>query len=196
MLRAMGDLSPIAWLMIGAGAALLVAVVRTFNAFVGARNACRDARSGIDVQLTKRHDLVPNLVRVVAGYADHERAVFELVAEARTAAVRALASPTSPAAEAELERALARLDLRVEAYPALKASEQFLHLQRNLTEIEEQIAAARRAFNAHATAMNNLVERFPTRLVARAMGFGTVEYFASRPEERAAPSVAAAGHTP
>jgi LemA protein len=178
--------------LVSAAAVLGVAVVRTFNRFVVARNACRNARSGIDVQLVKRHDLVPNLVRVVAGYAEHERTVIERVAQARSDAVGALGTASSPAAEAQLDQAIARLQLRVEAYPQLRASMNFLHLQKTLTEIEEQISAARRAFNAHVMALNNLAEQFPTLLVARTMSFSPLEYFAASPESRSAPAAAVA----
>jgi LemA protein len=178
----------------GAGAAaLVIAFVRTYNRFVAVRNACRNARSGVDVQLRRRHELVPNLVRAVAGYADHERNLLELVAQARRVAVRALGTASSPAAERELDRALATFDARVEAYPQLRASEHFLHLQKTLTEIEEQISAARRAFNAHALGLNNLAEQFPTLIVARLTGFSSLEYFAALPNERAAPSAVVGG---
>jgi LemA protein len=165
-------------LAMAAGVALCGAFVRTFNQFVAARNACRNARSGIDVQLRKRHELVPNLVRVVAAYAEHERTTLELVARARSAAAEALGTVSSVVAEAALDRALVSLGARIEAYPALKASDHFMHLQKALTEIEEQISAARRAFNAHAMILNNLAEQFPSLLVARLTGFSAIEYFA------------------
>ena len=170
-------------------AVLLWVVVRLFNRLVAARNACASARSSIDVQLVKRHDLIPNLARVVSGYAAHEQATLAVVAAARSTAVAALGTTGSAAAEARLEQNLAALMLRVEAYPQLRASDNFLHLQRTLTEIEEQISAARRAFNAHVLILNNLAEQFPTSIVASVMGFGRLDFFAAGDVERASPAV-------
>jgi len=156
---------------------LIAAFIRVFNQFVGARNACRNARSGIDVQLTKRHDLVPNLTRAVAAYAEHERETLRLVMDARKDAIEKLGAPESAGAEAKLEQALTILSARVEAYPELKASSNFLHLQKALTEVEEQLSAARRAFNAQVVVLNNLAEQFPTLIVARLFGFQPVAFY-------------------
>jgi len=171
-------------------AAVLWFVVSLFNRLVAARNACASARSSIDVQLVKRHDLIPNLARAVSGYAAHERATLTAVTAARTAAMATLGTAGSAPAEARLEQTLAALMLRVESYPQLRASDNFLHLQRTLTEIEEQLSAARRAFNAHVVVLNNLAEQFPTSIVARAMGFERLEFFAAGDNERQAPAVA------
>jgi LemA protein len=179
-------LLPIAAVCLWAG----VAFTRTFNRFVAARNACSNARAGIDVQLTKRHDLVPNLARAVGAYSAHEREVLELVSRARASATTAFGTASSPAAEAGLDRALTTLSARVEAYPALKASDNFMQLQRTLTEIEEQISAARRTFNAHALTLNNLAEQFPTSIVAHLVGFATIDYFVAAADARATPPVA------
>ena len=122
-----------------AAAALLVWFVRLFNRLVAARNGCSSARSSIDVQLTKRHDLVPSLARAVSGYAAHERATLAAVAAARAAAMAGLGSSNSAPAEARLTQALGVLLVRAEAYPALRASDNFMHLQKTLAEIEEQI---------------------------------------------------------
>ena len=178
------------WSLLAIAIVAIAVIVRLFNALTRARNACRNTRAGIDVQLTRRHDLVPNLVTAVAGYAAHELAVLMVVTEARSAAIKALGAPQSADAEGRLDGALGTLLARLEAYPDLKAGDNFLHLQRSLTEIEEQISAARRAFNAQVAAYNNLVETFPTLLVARAAGFATAAFFASAPGERDAPSVA------
>lgn len=174
-----------------AGALALAIGAYWLNQLVRARNASLAARSGIDIQLTKRHDLVPNLARVVERYAEHERECLATVAAARAAAMAKLGSAASPSAELQLEGALSALTARVEAYPDLKASENFLHLQKTLTEIEEQIAAARRAYNAHVLSTNNLVQQFPSSIVARLSRFSTLDFFEARPAERPAPSVAA-----
>ena len=182
--------SPLTWLLAAAIAIAVVAVIRTFNRLIAARNACRNARASIDVQLTRRHDLVPALVDAVAGYAAHEREVMRVVAEARSVAIQQLGAAPSARAEALLDEALGALRLRVVAYPELKASGNFMHLQRTLTEIEEQISAARRAFNAHIAAFNNLIEQFPTLVVARLFGFVTAAFFEAAASERGVPSAA------
>ena len=171
-------------------AALLWLAVSLFNRLVDARNACASARSSIDVQLTKRHDLIPNLTRAVSGYAAHERATLAAVTAARTAGMASLGTASSASAEARLEQTLGALMLRAESYPQLRASDNFLHLQKTLTEIEEQLSAARRAFNAHVLVVNNLAEQFPTSLVARLMGLGRLEFFGAAQAERAPPALA------
>jgi LemA protein len=171
-------------------AALLVLLAHLFNRLVAARNAFASARSSIDVQLVKRHDLIPNIARAVASYAAHERATLELVSAARSAAMATLGTAGSAPAEARLEQALGTLLLHVESYPQLRASDNFLHLQKALTEIEEQISAARRAFNAYALVLNNLAEQFPTSIVARAMRFRRADFYAAAARERASPAVA------
>jgi LemA protein len=178
--------------MAAGGLLAAAAFVRVFNRLVGTRNACLNARGSIEVNLKKRHDLVPNLVRVVQGFAEHEREVLRLVTEARSRAVASLGTASSPRDEAALTQTLRSLDARVEAYPDLKASEQFLYLSKALTEIEEQISAARRAFNAHVMAMNNLVQRFPTLAVARLTGFGEMDFFAAGAEAQQAPEASLA----
>jgi len=181
--------SLLTFLAIAASGVLIAAFVQTFNRFVGVRNSCRNARAGIDVQLTKRHDLVPNLVQAVVRYAAHEREVLDAVMRSRSTAMAALGTSRSRAAEGDLERLLVTLDGRMEAYPQLRASDHFMHLQRTLTEIEEQISAARRAFNAHAMDLNNLAEQFPTLLVARLTGFTPLEYYSATSAERSRSSV-------
>jgi LemA protein len=170
-------------------AALLWLAVSLFNRLVAARNACAAARSSIDIQLVKRHDLIPNVTRAVAGYAAHERATLAAVTTARTAAMASLGTAGSAPAEVRLEQTLAALMLRVESYPQLRASDNFMHLQKTLTEIEEQLSAARRAFNAHVVVLNNLAEQFPTSIVARLMGFERLEFFAAGDKERGPPAV-------
>jgi len=172
-----------------AAAALLVSLVRLFNRLVAARNACAAARSSIDVQLVKRHDLIPSITRVVAGYAAHERETLAAVAAARSTAMATLGTAGSAPAEARLEQTLGAVMLRAESYPQLRAGDNFLHLQKTLTEIEEQISAARRAFNAHVLVLNNLAEQLPTSIVAGLMGLGRLEFFGADDAERAPPAL-------
>lgn len=151
--------------------------VFAFNRLVRLRNQVKAGWSDIDVQLMRRHDLVPRLVEAVRAYAGHEKAVFERVTELRAQAL----ATTSPARLASLERAiesdLARLLVIKEAYPELKASENFLALQRDLVDVEDHLQYARRFYNGAVRALNDGVQRFPDVLVARALGFAEAEYF-------------------
>lgn len=167
------------------GIAALAYGLWVFNRMVLRRNACHNARAGIDVNLQKRHDLIPNLVACVQGYAAHEQATLTAVTTARTVAINSLGQANSAAAE----DALATLNVRVEAYPELKAADAYLQLMRNLTEAEEQISASRRAFNAQVMRMNNLVQQFPTNLVARLTGFVTLAFYAAEATAHLAPGV-------
>jgi LemA protein len=169
--------------------AALFAIAMVFNRLVSARNACANARGSIDSNLKKRHDLIPNLVKLVRAYAAHERETLQSVTEARTTAIRELGSTASAVVEEKLTEALVVLEARVQTYPELKASGEFSRLARTLTELEEQMSAARRAFNAHVMIYNNLVQQFPTLLVARLTGFSNKDYFSTR--DRSAPDVGA-----
>ena len=150
-----------------------------------------EALGGIDVQLTRRADLIPNLVNTVKGYATHEREVFDAVTRARA---QAAAPGSSPAQQAQQEgilgQALGRLFAVAEAYPDLKASTNFLELQRELTETEDRIAAGRRFYNANVRALNTRVESVPSNVVAGIVGFHQEEYFEVEDEQvRSAPTV-------
>jgi len=170
---------------------LLVAgyFVYTFNRLVSHRNACSNARASIDVNLTRRHELIQNLVSVVRGYAAHEQRTFVELAATREHAMARVGTSESAAAEAQVERALGHLLLRVEAYPDLKADEIFVQLMRNLTETEEQISASRRAFNGQVLRLNDLVQQFPSLIVANVTGFRVLAPYSARDEDRLAPAV-------
>jgi len=172
--------------------ALLLIVILLFNGLVRKRNAADFAFSCIDAQLKKRFDLIPNLVAVVKGYAAHEAVVLREVTE-----LRAQLAETAPDTrqrfdvETQLGEKLPALVAVAENYPALKADTQFLQLQRTLTEIEEQISAARRAFNAAIYDYNNAVQTIPSSLVASLCGYRLRDYFHINDAERANPGVAA-----
>ncbi|HWK73128.1 MAG TPA: LemA family protein [Povalibacter sp.] len=169
-----------------AGAIVLIWAAFAYNRLVRLRNQVRTAWADIDVQLTRRHDLVPQLVSAVKGYAGHERAVLEAVTELRAQAVT-LSSPARLAAvESDLERALGRLFALKEAYPDLKASDNFAQLQRDLVEVEEHLQYARRFYNGAVRDNNDAVQRVPDVIVARAGGFSTFEFYQAREEERPA----------
>lgn len=164
--------------------------VAQYNGFVRLRNLVQESWRQIDVELHRRHDLIPNLVETVKGYAAHERSLFEEVTAARAAAAQPASGPAEQAArEDALSGALGRLFAVAEAYPALRASENFAQLQGELTNTEDRIAAGRRFYNANVRAMNTKVETFPSNLVAGMFGFTQQEYFETTDAARTAPRV-------
>ena len=169
----------------------LIWAVSTYNGFVRLRNLVQEAWRQIDVELHRRHDLIPNLVESVKGYAAHEKGVFEEVARARSAAAAPGSSPAEQAQqENQLTQALGRLFAVAEAYPILRASENFQQLQAELTNTEDRIAAGRRFYNANVRTLNTKVESFPSNIVAGMFHFERAEYFeAEDPQVRQAPTV-------
>ena len=144
---------------------------------VASRNQVEEAWSGIDVQLKRRHDLVPNLVETVKGYATHEQAVFTKTTEARAEAMKAGTVEATQQAEAKLSGALADLRAVAENYPNLRATENFQQLQRDLNEIEDEIQAARRIYNSNVQAYNTKIQIFPNSIIANQGGFTAREFF-------------------
>jgi LemA protein len=179
------------WIVIGVLVLLAIATVVSYNRFVQQRNVVQESWRQIDVELTRRHDLIPNLVETVKGYAAHEREIFEEVARARSAAMTPGAGPAQQAAqEGVLGAALGRLFAVAEAYPQLQANQNFLALQAQLTETEDRIAAGRRFYNANVRSLNVRVESFPSSIVASIFHFEKAEYFeAEDPAVRAVPTV-------
>ncbi|HZA90034.1 MAG TPA: LemA family protein [Solirubrobacterales bacterium] len=149
----------------------------TYNRLVRLSVSAEEGESEIDVQLKRRHDLIPNLVETVKGYAAHERGTLERVTEARGAAISAEGPRDRAAAEGELSQALGRLFALSEAYPDLKADQNFLELQRELTATEDRIQAARRFYNTQVEALNTKIQSLPARIVARAGNFSEREFF-------------------
>jgi LemA protein len=172
-------------LAVSAGIVLLWLLL-TYNSLVNRRNQVRYSFAGMDVQLKQRHDLVPNLVETVKGYAAHEREVFESVTRARS---EAAAPGAGWPAQENLQRQIGTLIARAEAYPELKSDSNFVMLQRQLAECEAQIAAARRAYNASIMDYNNAVQMVPSSLVAGMFGFREMPSFEIAVEERATPHV-------
>lgn len=163
---------------IGAIALFVVAAVAVvFNDLVAARNQVRAAWSDIDVQLTRRHDLVPQLVAAVQGYAGHERATLALVTELRARAMAAASLQDKARLEGELAGQVQRILALQESYPDLKASANFLALQRELVEIEDHLQYARRFYNGAVRDLNNRIETFPSLFVARTANFRAAEFF-------------------
>ena len=166
---------------------LLVAI---YNGLVRLRNQVRNAWSQIDVQLKRRHDLIPNLVETVKGYAGHEKQTLENVVKARSQAVSAQGVEAQSMAEGELSSALGRLMVVVEQYPDLKANQNFLALQEELSSTENKISFSRQHYNDSAMVMNNKVESFPSNIIAGMFGFKREPFFEVQDEaEREAPKV-------
>jgi len=165
--------------------------VAAYNGLVRVRNLVQEAWRQIDVELNRRHDLIPNLVESVKGYAAHERGVFDEVTQARAAAVSGGASPAVQAKqENALTQALGHLFAVAENYPVLRASENFQQLQAELTNTEDRIAAGRRFYNANVRTLNTKVETFPVNLIASQFHFERAEYFETEdPAVRAVPTV-------
>ena len=174
------------WLVvIGALALVLVVAVYLFNRLVRLRNEVDTGWSNIDVQRRRRNELIPSLVETVKGYAAHERGVLQAVTEARAAVARASTPGEAGAADSLLGQALGRLFAVAEAYPDLKASQNFLQLQADLTDTEDKIAAARRYYNATVLAYNTATQTFPSLLLAGPFGFRPREFFAADEADRA-----------
>jgi LemA protein len=156
---------------------LLVATLVAYNGLVRSRERTREAWSGIDVQLTRRADLVPALVEVVAGYASHERETLTAVMEARASLVAAARPAVAANASAELGICLGQLFMVAEGYPELRAVESFVALQDQLTDLEEKLAYSRQFYNRNALDFNTRIRRFPTFLLARALRLPPFEFF-------------------
>jgi LemA protein len=178
-----------AWLFVLVPAALLAWAVIAFNRLVRLRNQWRTAWADIDVQLQRRHDLVPQLVAAVQGYARHEGALFEAVTGLRTRALALQGPAQLSGVEDALERNLGRLLALQEAYPDLKASGNFAQLQRELVEVEEHLQYARRFYNGAVRDYNTAIQRVPDVLLARGFGFGEADFFQAGAEQRAAVKV-------
>ena len=177
------------WILAAAVAALLVWAVLIYNRLVRLRNQVRTAWADIDVQLTRRHDLVPQLVTAVKGYAGHEKAVLEAVTELRAQALAEKSPARLGKVESALEEAMTRLLALQEAYPDLKASENFLALQRDLVDVENHLQYARRFYNGAVRDYNDAVQRVPDLVVARGFAFESGEFYQAESEQRAAVAV-------
>jgi LemA protein len=179
------------YIVFGAVALAVLWLVLTYNALVKSRNKVDEAWSGIDVQLERRHDLVPNLVETVKGYAAHERETLAQVAAARADAIAAGPPAQVESAEARLTTALGSIQALGEAYPELRAAESFRRLQAELAEIEDEIQAARRIYNANVQDYNTRIQVFPANLIAGPMSFLAREFLQIElASERAVPQLA------
>lgn len=181
------------WLFIGLLLVFGLAIAALYNNLLTRKNQVAFAQSSVDALLKKRYDLVPNLTETVKGYAAHEASIFNTLADTRARLVRqTLRNPNMTGTRLEHEAKLGQLLTQVlavaEAYPDLKANQNFLQLQHALFELEEQIAAARRFFNAAVNDYNNTVQTFPSNLIANAINYRPLPYYSVPPLERRVPS--------
>ena len=169
-------------------AGLIYILVR--NSLISLNQRVGESWSGIDVQLKRRHDLVPNLVETVKGYASHESETFEKVTQARAAAMQASGPAEAGQAEGQLTAALGGLRVVAEQYPELRATENFQQLQRQLSELEDEIQASRRIYNSNVQQFNTRIQQFPASIPAKQMGYAEKQYFEiTEAAEREAPQV-------
>ena len=165
------------WIALGIAAVIIFWIIAVYNGLVAMRQRVNASFADVDVQLKQRHDLVPNLVETVKGYAGHERGTLEAVVAARNASVSAQGVAAQAAAENQLSAALGKLFALSEAYPDLKANQNFRALQDQLSDIENKIAAARRYFNNAVNEYNTGTQQFPAALFAGAFGFTQKTFF-------------------
>ncbi len=178
------------FILLGLFALVVIVFISIYNGLVSQRNRVKNAWSQIDVQLKRRHDLIPNLVETAKGYMKHEAETLKAVTEARANAASAGSVKESSVAENMLSRALAGFMAVVENYPDLKANQNFLALQEELTTTENRIAFARQAYNDDAMFLNNKIEMFPSNIVANSFNFKQAEFFEIENEsEKSAPKV-------
>jgi len=181
----------VTWLIVLVAVVLVLAIalVVVYNRLVRLRNRTENSWAQIDVQLRRRHDLIPNLVEAVKGYAAHERGTFDEVTKARTAAQQAQGVEEQAKAENVLTAALGRLFAVAEAYPQLRATENFQQLQAQLAEVEQNIVVARQIYNDSVLTYDNALETVPTNIVAGLFSFSPREYFEAEGATREAPAV-------
>ena len=180
-------MSIILWIVIAIVIIVVLWIIIAFNGLVTLKNRAKEALSDIDVQTKRRYDLIPNLVETVKGYATHEREVLENVTQARTTAMNAQGTAQKAEAENALSGTLKSLFAVAENYPDLKASQNFLALQNELTDTEDKIQAARRFYNTNVRDLNIKIESFPANIIAGAFGFKEMELFQTANEAEKEP---------
>jgi len=177
------------YIIVAVVAIVAVWFIATYNGLITLRNRTDEAWSDIDVQLKRRHDLIPNLVSTVQGYASHEKQLFENVTQARAAAMGAKSPEEHAKAENALTETLKSLFAVAENYPDLRASENFSKLQDELSDTENKIQASRRFYNGNVRDINTKIQKFPTNLIAGMLGFKIYEFFEIEQMERETPEV-------
>lgn len=180
-------MAAILWFFIAVIFLIFFWVAGVYNSLVTLKNRAKEAWSDIDVQLKRRYDLIPNLVETVKGYATHERELFEKVTQARASAMSATGTTNKAEAENALSNTLKSLFAVAENYPDLKASQNFLELQRELTDTEDKIQAARRFYNTNVRDLNIKIESFPANTIAGSLGFKQMDLFQTANEAEREP---------
>lgn len=170
-------MSTVSWILLAVVVLLVFYIIALYNSLVKLKIRSEEAWSDIDVQLKRRYDLIPNLVEIVKGYAKHEKTAFENVTRARAEALQAQTVPQKSKAENQIEGALKSIFAVAEAYPELKANENFVELQRELTDTEDKIQASRRFYNANVRELNIAVESFPTNIISNMFKFEKKDLF-------------------
>jgi LemA protein len=171
------------WIILAIIAVIIVAIIAMYNGLIRLRVRTDEAWSDIDVQLKRRHDLIPNLVETVKGYAAHEKTTLDAVIKARNSAMQAGNAADKAKAENALSETLKSIFALAESYPNLKANENFLELQRELTDTEDKIQAARRFYNGNVRDFNTKLQVFPTNIMAGMLGFTAREFFGIEDEK-------------
>ncbi len=171
-------------ILIGAAVLLVLYLIGTYNGLIVLKTRIQEALSGIDVQLKRIADLIPNLVETIKGYAKHERSVFENVTKARSSLMSATSLQEKAEANNQLTTALKSLFAVAESYPDLKASTNFQDLQRQLEDTEDKVAYSRQFYNSNVLEFNTKVQVFPTNIIANMLGFKQFEFFTATDEER------------
>ena len=178
------------FILIGVVVVVLLVVFGMYNSLIGKKNNVENAFASIDTILKKRYDLIPNLIAAVKQYMQHERGILENITELRSKAMSGnVSSDEAITLNNEINKAMGGIMVAVENYPDLKANQNFMDLQRSLNEVEEQLSAARRAFNAAVTDFNNAVEMFPTNIMAGMMSYKRRQLFEIPEVERENPNV-------
>lgn len=172
------------YIILGIIVVLVIYVVATRNSLVSLRNKVKDEWSQIDIQLKRRFDLVPNLVETVKGYAKHEKSTLEEVIEARNTYLSASVPEDQLKADGQLTKAMSKLFALAESYPDLKANENFVNLQNELSSLEEKISYARSFYNDSVLKLNNKIEMFPSNVIANMFGFKQEKFFEAAEEEK------------
>lgn len=174
----------IIWILLGVIVLVILWLIAVYNGLISLKNRTEEAWSDIDVQTKRRYDLIPNLIETVKGYAKHEKELFTEVTKARTEAMKATGLANKAAKENMLTEALKSVFAVAENYPDLKASQNFLHLQEELTDTEDKIEAARRFYNGNVRDFNIKIQVFPNNMIARQLGFKEKEMFEAKGGER------------
>ncbi|WP_169778162.1 LemA family protein [Campylobacter curvus] len=172
-----------------AAVVLVFAIIGIYNSLVGKKNQMLNIEAGVDAQLKRRYDLLPNLVAAAKEYLSHERGLLEAITELRSSAQNARTSEEKFNLNNQLSQLLNGLKVTIENYPDLKANQNILHIQSTLSEIEEQISAARRAYNSSVEVYNNAIEMFPSNLIANSFGFKKAAFFDIPDDQSAAPDI-------